>query len=227
MLRKIFKIDPNSHLASRINNVLEEIQKAKGCCDVVVILKKFLQGRGERLYDLRWHNGKLWQDGPSNPASYSKSFQSNVSLIREELQRGHQPDDSFRAAETETANGNQNAKDHDTEGDLDNMDVEHTEEELQEREKARLEITVTAMQKLFRKKKFIEKINLLAGVLRERKLRRLESIEEQTRSSSNVLKEHFFQFKVDSSGCGICGTNFNLVSTDDSLPMSDEDNEGI
>lgn len=227
MLRKIFKIDPNSHLASRINNVLGEIQKAKGCCDVVVILTKFLQSRGETLYDLCWHNGKLWQDGPSNPASYSKSFQSDLSLIREELQRGHQQVDSFRDTETETADGNQNAEDHDNEGDLDNMDVEHTEEELQEREKARLEITVTAMQKLFRKKKFIEKIILLAGVLRERKLRRLESLEEQTRSSSYVLKEHFSQFKVDSSGCGICGTNFKLVSTDDSLLMSHEDNEGI
>ena len=227
MLRKIFKIEPNSHLASRINNVLEEIQKAKGCCDVVVILKKFLQGRGETLYDLCWHNGKLWQDGPSNPASYSKRFQGDVSLIREKLQRGHQQGDSFRDTETETSDGNQNAEDHDTEGDLDNMDVEHTEEELQEREKARLEITVTAMQKLFRKKKFVEKIILLAGILRERKLRRLESMEEQARWSSYVLKEHFSQFKVDSSGCGICGTSFQLVSTDDSLPMSHADNKGI
>ena len=225
MLRKIFKIDPNSHLVSRINNVLEEIQKAKGCCDVVLILKQFLQGRGERLYDLRWHNRRLWQDGPSNPASYSKSFQSDVSLIREELQRDQ--DDSFRDKETETADGELSAEDHDASGDLDNMGVEHTEEELQEREKVRLDMTVTAMQKLYRKKKLIEKIILLAGVLRERKLRRLESIEEQTRSSSNVLKEHFSQFKVDSSGCGICGTNFKLVSTDDSLPMSHEDNEGI
>jgi len=40
-----------------------------------------------------------------------------------------------------------------------------------------------------------------------------------------VAKEHFSQFKVDPSGCGICGTNFKLVSTDDSLPMSLEDNE--
>ncbi|XP_074628132.1 TPR and ankyrin repeat-containing protein 1-like isoform X4 [Acropora palmata] len=225
MLRKIFRIDPNPHLASRINNVIEEIQKARGCCDVVVILKKFLQGRGERLYDLCWHSGKLWQDGPSNPASYSKSFQSDVSLIREELQRGHQQDDSFRDTETETADGKQNAEDYDTAGDLDNMDVEHTEDELQEREKALLEMTVTAMQKLFKRKKFIEKIILLAGVLREKRLRRLESIEEQTRSSSNVLKEHFSHFKVDSSGCGICGTNFKLVSTDDRHSMSHADNE--
>ena len=227
MLRKILKINPSPHLASRINTVLEEIQKAKGCCDVVLILKTFLQGRGERLYDLRWHNGRLWQDGPSNPASYSKSFQSDVSLIREELQREHQQDNSFRDTETETEGGDQNADDLDTAEDLDNMGVEHTEEELQEREKAHLEMTVTAMQKWYRKKKFIEKIIFLAEVLRQRKLRRLESIEEQTRSSSNVLKQHFSQFKVDSSGCGICGTNFKLVATDDSVPMSHEDNEGI
>ena len=212
MLRKILKIDPNSHLTSRINNVLEEIQKAKGCCDVVLILKKFLQGRGEKLYDLRWHNGRLWQDGPSNPASYSRSFQSDVSLIREELQRDHQQDDSF-----ETADGDQNAEDLDAAGDLDNMGVEHTEEELQEREKAHLEMTVTAIQKWYRKKKF----------MRERKLRRFESMEEQTGSSSDMLKEHFSQFKIDPSGCGICGTNFKLVSTDNSLPMSHGDSEGI
>ena len=224
MLRKILKVNPNPHLASRINNVLEEMQNAKGCCDVVLILKRFLQGRGEKLYDLRWQNGKLWQDGPCNPASYPKSFQTDVSYIREELQRDHQDDVPFRDTETETADGEQNADDLDVAGE--GMDVEHTEEELKEREKARLEMTVTAMQKLYRRKKFIEKIILHAEDLRARKLRRLESIEEQTRSSSNVAKEHFSQFKVDPSGCGICGTNFKLVSTDDSLSMSHEDNEG-
>ncbi|XP_020609502.1 uncharacterized protein LOC110048072 [Orbicella faveolata] len=223
MLRKILKINPNPHLADRINNVLEEIQKAKGCCDVVLILKTFLQSRGEKLYDFRWQNGKLWQDGPSNPASYPKSFQTDVSYIRQELQRDHQQDVASRDTETETADGKQNADDLDAAGE--SMDVEHTEEELKEREKARLDMTVTAMQKLYRRKKFIEKIILYAGDLRARKLRRLESIEEQTRSSSNVVKEHFSQFKVDPSGCGICGTNFKLVLTDDSLPMSHEDNE--
>ena len=225
MLTKIFKIDPNSHLASRINNVLEEIKKAKGFCDVVLILKTFLQSREEKLYDLRWQNGKLRYDEPCNPASYPKSFQTDVSSIWEELQRDHQQGVSFRDTETETADGERNADDLDAGGE--GMDVEHTEEELKEKEKVRLEVIVTAMQKLYRKKKFIEKIILLARVLRQRKLRRLESIEEQTRSSSNVLKEHFSQFKVDSSGCGICGTNFKLVATDDSLAMSHEDNEGI
>ena len=224
MLRKILKINPNPRLASRINSVLEEMQNAKGCCDVVLILKTFLQSRGETLYDLRWQNGKLWQDGPCNPASYPKSFQTDVSYIREELQRDQQHDDAFRDTETGPADGEQNADDLDAGGE--GMDVEHTEEELKEKEKARLEVTVTAMQKLYRRKKVIEKIILHAEDLRARKLRRLESIEEQTRSSSNVAKEHFSQFKVDPSGCGICGTNFKLVSTDDSLPMSHEDNEG-
>ena len=224
MLRKILKINPNPRLASRINSVLEEMQNAKGCCDVVLILKTFLQSRGETLYDLRWQNGKLWQDGPCNPASYPKSFQTDVSYIREELQRDQQHDDAFRDTETGPADGEQNADDLDAGGE--GMDVEYTEEELKEKEKARLEVTVTAMQKLYRRKKVIEKIILHAEDLRARKLRRLESIEEQTRSSSNVAKEHFSQFKVDPSGCGICGTNFKLVSTDDSLPMSHEDNEG-
>ena len=224
MLRKILRINPNPNLASRINIVLEEMQNAKGCCDVVLILKKFLQSRGEKLYDLRWQNGKLWHDGPCNPASYPKSFQTDVSYIREELQRDHQHDVAFRDTETGTADGEQNADDLDAGGE--SMDVEYTEEELKEREKARLEVTVTAMQKLYRKKKVLEKIILHAEDLRARKLRRLESKEEQTRSSSNVAKEHFSQFKVDLSGCGICGTNFKLVSTDDSLSMSHGDNEG-
>ncbi|KAJ7371768.1 TPR and ankyrin repeat-containing protein 1 [Desmophyllum pertusum] len=43
-------------------------------------------------------------------------------------------------------------------------------------------------------------------------------------SSSNVLEEKFAQFRVDASGCGICGTNFK-VSTDERLPMSHDHEE--
>ena len=214
MLRKIFKISLNSRLTSRINNILEKIQDAKGLCDILLIFKNFLQSRGEELYDLRWHNGKLWQDGPSNPTSYPKSFQTDVSYIRELLQREHRQDGPPRDKETVTVDTEETTEALDGES----MNVEHTDEELKDRERARLEVAVTAMQTLYRRKK--------SRALQARKLRRLESIEEQTRASSNVSKEHFSQFKVDPSGCGICGTNFKLVSTDDSLPMSNEDIEG-
>lgn len=222
VLRKIFKMSIKSHLTSRIQNILEKIQEAKGLCDVLSIFKNFLQSRGEELYDLRWHNGKLWQDGPSNPTSYPKSFQTDVSYIRELLQREHRQEGASRDKETVTADTEETTDVFDGES----MDVEYTDEELKDRERVRLEVAVTAMQTLYRRKKFVKKIILLARALRARKIRRLESIEEQTRASSNVSKEHFSQFKVDSSGCGICGTDFNLVSTDDSLPMSNENNEG-
>lgn len=73
--------------------------------------------------------------------------------------------------------------------------------------------------------KLAEKFSLLARVLKARKLRRFESIEEQTRSTSNAFEEHFAHFRVDSSACGICGTNFQ-VQKDENLPMGSEDNEG-
>ncbi|KAL9971730.1 hypothetical protein ACROYT_G017933 [Oculina patagonica] len=110
-------------------------------------------------------------------------------------------------------------------GEEESLEVKYRDEELKDREEARLEVNAIAIQKWYRRMKSVEKIRLLVKVLQARKLRRLESIEEQTTSSSNVLEEHFVQFKVDSSACGICGTNFK-VSTDESLPMSSEDNEG-
>ena len=228
LLRKIFKMSPScsSRLTSRINKVLEELQEAKGCCDVVSILKQFLQSRREELYDLRWHYGKLWHDGPSNPASYLKSFHADVSYIREELKRDHDKEEASasRGEETIRAEENENSDAFDL-GDGEILEVKYRDEELKDREEARRELNAIAIQKWYRRTKFVVKIRLLAKVLQARKLRRLESIEEQTMSSSNVLEEHFSQFKVDSSACGICGTNFK-ASTDENLPMSSEDNEG-
>ena len=213
LLESIFKAKPNTRLPIRISTVLEEIQESKGFSDVVITLKKFLYSRGEELYDLRWNKGQLWHDGPSNPSHYVQKFRAEVANIREELTRDEHQEETSRERETSGTedDNSENAEVLGTAGE--SMEVEYTEDELKEREKARLEVAVAAMQKMYRKKKFLEK------------LRRLESIEEQTRSSSNVLEEHFARFKVDSSACGICGTNFK-DSTDDNLPMGNEDNEG-
>ncbi len=226
VLESIFKVNPNPQLPTRIVAVLEKIQESKGFSDVVASLKEFLNSRGEELYDLRWNKGQLWHDGPSNPNHYVQKFRAEVANIREELTRDqHQQAEASKNRETASSEGDnaENAEVLDTAEE--SMEVEYTEDELKERERTRLEVTVAAMQRLYRRKKFVEKISLLARVLQARKLRRLESIEEQTRSSSNVLEEHFARFKVDSSACGICGTNFK-VSTDDQMPMGNEDNEG-
>lgn len=225
VLESIFKVKPNPRLPIRIGAVLEKIQESKGFSDVVTTLKEFLNSRGEELYDLRWNKGQLWYDGPSNPSHYVQKFRAEVANIRDELTREQHQAEATRNRETASSEGDnaENAEVLDTAGE--SMEVEYTEDELKEREKARLEVSVAAMQRLYRRKTFVEKISLLARVLQARKLRRLESLEEQTRSSSNVLEEHFAQFKVDSSACGICGTNFK-VSTDDQLSIGNEDNEG-
>lgn len=225
LLESIFKAKPNPRLPIRIRTVLEEIQESKGFSDVVITLKKFLYSRGEELYDLRWNKGQLWYDGPCNPSHYVQKFRAEVANIREELTRDQHQVETSREREASGTEGDNSETAEVLGTAAESMEVEYTEDELKEREKARLEVTVAAMQKMYRKKKFVEKISLLARVLRARKLRRLESIEEQTRSSSNVLEEHFARFKVDSSACGICGTNFK-DSTDDNLPMGNEDNEG-
>ena len=74
MLRKILHITPNPCLPNRIKDVLVAVQEAQGYHDLVKVLNEFLQSRGEALYDLRWHNGKLWFDGPANPSFYHQGF---------------------------------------------------------------------------------------------------------------------------------------------------------
>ena len=337
MLRKILNVKPNPGLPNRIRDVLVEIHEARGYCDVMEILKKFLQGRGEVLYDLRWHNGKLWNDGPSNPNGYPQRFDTDISIIREERQvqvEAPQYDEAVGLADVDSERADidatvenmevkytdeelkekenarlevtvttmqrlyrrkkntenihlladvdseradidatvenmevkytdeelkekENARlevavttmqrlyrrkkktenihllaDVDSErADIDatveNMEVKYTDEELKEKENARLEVTVTTMQRLYRRKKKTENIHLYAKALQDRKLMKLKSIEEQTKALKNVSEDHFFRFNVDLSACGICGTNFVKTSTDDDqLPLSREDNNG-
>ena len=218
LIENIFKATPNPNLPIRIKKVLKEIQEAKGFSDVVTTLKKFLNIRGEELYDLRWNKGQLWYDGPSNPSHYVQKFRADVSNIREELKGDRHQGEVSRDKETGNSEGH-NSEDPDVlDAAGEGMEVEYTEDELKEKEKARLEVTVIKIQKLYRRKR-------LARALQVKRLRRLESVEEQTRSSSNLLEEHFARFKVDSSACGICGTNFK-VSTDDNLLIANEHNEG-
>ena len=225
LLENIIKVKASLRLPNHVNTALEEIQEAKGFSDVITTLKKLLDSRGEELYDLRWNKGQLWYDGPSNPSRYAQSFRTEVSNLREELTRDqHQVEASGvrQTARTEGDNS-ENTEILDTAGE--GMEVEYTEEELRERESARREVNVSVIQKWYRRMKSAEKFSFLARVLKGRELRRFESIEEQTRTSSNALEEHFAQFRVDSSACGICGTNFQ-VQKDENLSMGSGDNEG-
>ena len=218
LLENIIQIKASPRLPNHVNTALKEIHEAKGFSDVITTLKKLLDSRGEELYDLRWNKGQLWSDGPSNPSRYAQSFRTEVFNLREELTRDlHQVEASGvrQTARTEGDNS-ENTEIIDAAGE--SMEVEYTEEELKERESARREVSVNVIKKWYRRMK-------LTRVLKARNLRRFESIEEQTRSTSNALEEHFAHFRVDSSACGICGTNFQ-VQKDENLPMGSEDNEG-
>ena len=225
LLENIVKVKPSPRLPKRVNIALEEIQEAKGFSDVITTLKKLLDSRGEELYDLRWNKGQLWSDGPSNPSRYKQRFRTVVSNLQEQLTRDQQQVEAsgVRQAIRPEVNNSENTEILDAAGE--GMEVEYTEDELKERESARREVNVIVIQKWYRRRKLAEKFSSLARVLKVRKLRRFESIEEQTRSSSNALEEHFAPFRVDSSACGICGTNFQ-VQKDENLPMSSQDNEG-
>ena len=219
LLRKIFNLKPNPCLPSRIKNVLIEVQETQGHCDVVTILKKFLQSRGEVLYDLRWHNGKLWNDGPSNPNGYPQRFHTDISSIREELKQGERQVQAEVPKYDEAIGSDDfDAEKADLEATVENMEVKYTDEELKEKENARLEVIVTSLQRLYRRRKQAEN---------DRKLSRSKSIEEQTKASRNASEDHFSRFKVDSSACGICGKNFYKASTADyQPPIGHEYNEG-
>ena len=206
MLKNIFSLKPNPRLPNRIKNAIMEVQEAKEFCDVVAVFDKFLQSRGERLYDLRWHNGKLWfdgSDGPSNPNNYRKRFHSDTSNIREEL----------RKMQVETPHsGEAVAEDNEDSGGVDfdateeDIEVKYTEEDLRDKENARSEVAATKIQRWYRGVKQVKEIPA-------RNLERLKSIEEQINASTTTTEERFSKFKLDSSACGICGVHF--ASLDD------------
>lgn len=203
MLRKLLHIKPNYCLPNRIKNLLIEVQEAEGYNDVVAVLNRFLHSRGEVLYDLRWSNGGLWYDRPANPNDYHERFYTYTSMIREELRQlgvearqydeevGSQCIDSEREHLAVTVKS---------------MNVGYTDEESKDKENARSEVAARKIQSWYRGIK-------QAKFFQASKLGALKSIEENTKMSRNAAEEHFFRFKVDSSACGICGTNFK-ASTD-------------
>ena len=201
MLKNIFSLKPNPRLPNRIKNAVMEVQEAKEFCDVVAVFDKFLQSRGERLYDLRWHNGKLWfdgSDGPSNPNNYRKRFYTDTSNIREELGK--------MLVETPHC-GEAVGEDKEDSGEVDfdateeGIEVKYTEEDLRDKENARSEVAATKIQRWYRGVKQVKEIPA-------RNLERLKSIEEQINASTTTTEERFSKFKLDSSACGICGVHF-------------------
>lgn len=217
MVRKILRIKSNHRLTSRINSVLDKIQEVQGPRDVVMILKTFLQSRAEELYDLRWHNGRLWYDGACKPTSHRNTFHTDLTRIREGLQ--HDPDQEKTPEDMETVNTTE------AEATEEGMDVELTEKERKDKENIQRVLAATTILRWYKQIKSLEKEQAQAGIVPAKTLHRLESTQEQINSESDVLNKHFSQFRVDVSACGICGKNFK-PSAEDTLHMNSEDNEG-
>ena len=220
LIRKMLKLSPNPHFSSHMKKALEDIQEAKGPSDIVEVLKRLLESRGEELYDLRWHKSRLWYDGPSSPSGYFHKFHSDISTIREELKQDKQ---QLKVEEPQgsevTGSDDTSLERADPDATTENMEVKYTDEELKEKEEARLEVIVTTLQRLYRRKQIAKNICLYAKALKSR------STEEQTKASTDGSHEHFSRFKVDSTACGICGTNF-AASADENLLISHVVNEG-
>ena len=223
LIRKMLKLSPNLHLPSNMKKALEGIQEAKGPSDIVAVLKKFLESRGEELYDLRWQNSRLWYDGPSRPSAYLHKFHSDISTIREELKQDKQQ------LKVEEPQGSEAPGLYDTgleradpDATAENMEVMYTDEELKKKQEARLEVIT---QRLHRRKRIAKKICLYAKALKLKMLSRSRSTEEQTKALKDGSYEHFSRFKADSTACGICGTNFT-ASAEENFLISHEGNEG-
>lgn len=58
------------------------------------------------------------------------------------------------------------------------MEVEYIEDEFKERESVCCEVNVNVIKKWYRRRKLVEKFSLFVKVLKERKFRRFEFIEE-------------------------------------------------
>ena len=226
LLRKMLTLNPNTRLPSHIRKVLEDIQEAKGPSNIVTVLKTFLESRGEDLYDLRWHKSRLWYDGPSSPSDYSQKFHTDISIIRDDLKREGQQLKVEEPRDSETPGSDDISLERtDRDATAENMEVKHTDVELKEREEARLEVLVTNLQRLYRRRKLAKNIYLYYQFLKSGTLGRSRSIEEQSSASTDGSQEHFSRFRVDSTACGICGTNFTM-STDENLLTSHMANDG-
>lgn len=206
MLRKLLLIKPSCCLPNRIKNVLIEVQEAKGYNDVGAVLNKFLQSRGEVLYDLRWYNGGLWCDRPANPNDYHERFFTDTSTIREELRQLR-----VEARQNDEEVGSQRIDSERVRLDItvESINVGYTDEELKDKEIARSEVAARKIQSWYRGIKQASP----SQVFQASKLGALKSIEKNTKMSKNAAEEHFFRFKLDSSACGICGTSLK-ASTD-------------
>ena len=213
MLGKIFNIIPNPRSPNRIKEVLVAVHEAKGYRDLVKVLNEFLQSRGEALYDLRWHNRKLWFDGPANPSYYHESFYTDISKIHEELRQVQVASPQYEEAD----DSNNAGSDVDFDATTDNMEVKYTEEELKEKENARKEVAATMTESVLKEVRQTDVFRLTNPA-------KLESTEEQM-AATDAAEEHFLRFKMDSSACGICGTKFKS-STDDHPVINQEDHEG-
>ena len=209
LLKKLLTLHPNSHLPSHLQTELSRIQEVKGYSDVVEILKSWLlQTRGEELLNLRWHNHKLWKDGPSNPSSYSAKFYTDVSILQSELEQsrlqaqegGKRKLKALDSEEIKGANVDTNEE---------TMEVELTAEERQEKEEARSKIID------------IEEVEIPQG------RRLLGQVSTDDRTSVNALEEYFSRFTVDMTACTICGIPFKSLAEEPALEKQEGETMAI
>ena len=218
LLRNIWRINPHSCLPARMSNVLEDVNSARGFRDVVMTLTRFLGDRGEKLYDLQWNDGRLWYDGPCSSSSFPDKFNVDVSLLREKLKKnqskncdgGNNATVKSQGEDLESADG--------TDVSTETMAGEYMEDEF--KEKAKLEMNVTVIQRWLRRMIFVRK--------RERRLKKEESREGHSKNSKLEDEEkRFTQFGLDTSACGICGTKFEESVPFDTKGSLNESKEGI
>lgn len=201
LLKSLWEVAPMEAYPDRVKNALEAVKDAVGIRDVVVILRKLLQSRNEKLFDLGWHNRKLWYDPSWNP-SYSPTFYADLSSLRLHLQtsetsKGTTDEATEEREDLETLETPEEIEEHEPD-----LPQELEEEKRQEREKAERYLAAKKIQEWYRQRR---------EFIRRRDLKRSTSKEETKDSASRSPEEHFSGFKIDVSACGICGEDFTKL----------------
>lgn len=201
LLKSLWEVAPMETFPDRIKNALEAVKDAVGIRDVVVILRKLLQSRNEKLFDLGWHNHKLWYDPSWNP-SYSPTFYADLSSLRlhvqtSETSKGTTDEATEEREDLETLETPEEIEEHEPA-----LPQELEEEKRQGREKAELYLAAKKIQEWYRQRR---------EFIRRRDLKRSMSKEETKDSASRSPEEHFSGFKIDVSACGICGEDFTKL----------------
>ena len=210
ILGSLVKINPRQLLPERVKDALKSLKALEGVADVVKVLMKLLQTRGETLYDCRWNTRvtKLDANETTNPMIYSVKFNFDVSKLVADIEHSRSEEGQENPKELETQTSSREDLE-DTEVEIETaVPLEYQAAEQRKRENANRQAAATKIQRWYRWTKFLPKGLLFIHFMQHEKQEMSQAEDRSTDPNFQSVEEHFRRFRVDKSACGVCGEDF-------------------